>query len=119
MSLSGRPSVSRKGNDSTIDVYISDECDDVLADGKWQNYFKTKPDALTLEEKKAYLASIEGVAIGSDAFFPFGDNIERARKSGVTYIAEPGGSIRDDNVIDVCNRYGMVMCFTGMRLFHH
>ena len=111
--------LGRPDRDNTIDVYISDECDDVLADGRWQNYFKYQPEALTAEEKKAYLASITGVSVGSDAFFPFGDNIERARKSGVTYIAEPGGSIRDDNVIDVCNRYGMVMCFTGMRLFHH
>ena len=111
--------LGRPDRDNTIDVYISDECDDVLAEGKWQNYFKERPEALTAEEKKAYLSSITGVSVGSDAFFPFGDNIERARKSGVTYIAEPGGSIRDDNVIDVCNRYGMVMCFTGMRLFHH
>ena len=112
-------SLGRPDRDNTIDVYISDESDDVLADGRWQNYFKEKPEALTAEEKKEYLASITGVSVGSDAFFPFGDNIERARKSGVTYIAEPGGSIRDDNVIDVCNNYGMVMCFTGMRLFHH
>ena len=111
--------LGRPDRDNTIDVYISDECDDVLSDGRWQNYFKYQPEPLTVEEKKAYLASITGVSVGSDAFFPFGDNIERARKSGVTYIAEPGGSIRDDNVIDVCNRYGMVMCFTGMRLFHH
>ena len=90
-----------------------------MAEGKWQNYFTEKPEALTAEEKKAYLSGISGVALGSDAFFPFGDNIERAKKSGVSYIAEPGGSIRDDNVIDVCNRYNMVMCFTGMRLFHH
>ena len=112
-------SLGRPDRDNTIDVYISDESDDVLADGRWQNYFKEKPEALTAEEKKEYLASITGVSVGSDAFFPFGDNIERARKSGVTYIAEPGGSIRDDNVIDVCNNYGMVMSFTGMRLFHH
>ena len=111
--------LGRPDRDNTIDVYISDESDDVLAEGRWQNYFKYKPEALTADEKKAYLASITGVSVGSDAFFPFGDNIERARKSGVTYIAEPGGSIRDDNVIDVCNNYGMVMCFTGMRLFHH
>ncbi|MBQ8848881.1 MAG: phosphoribosylaminoimidazolecarboxamide formyltransferase [Clostridia bacterium] len=111
--------LGRPDRDNTIDVYISDECDDVLAEGRWQNYFKYKPEALTSAEKKEYLASITGVSVGSDAFFPFGDNIERARKSGVTYIAEPGGSIRDDNVIDVCNNYGMVMCFTGMRLFHH
>ena len=111
--------LGRPDRDNTIDVYISDESDDVLADGKWQNYFTEKPEALTAEEKKAYLSGITGVALGSDAFFPFGDNIERAKKSGVSYIAEPGGSIRDDNVIEVCNRYGMVMCFTGMRLFHH
>ena len=111
--------LGRPDRDNTIDVYISDECDDVLAEGRWQNYFKYKPEALTSEEKKAYLASITGVSVGSDAFFPFGDNIERARKSGVTYIAEPGGSIRDDNVIEVCNNYGMIMAFTGMRLFHH
>ena len=111
--------LGRPDRDNTIDVYISDESDDVLAEGRWQNYFKERPEALTAEEKKAYLSSITGVSVGSDAFFPFGDNIERARKSGVTYIAEPGGSIRDDNVIEVCNNYGMVMCFTGMRLFHH
>ncbi len=111
--------LGRPDRDNTIDVYISEECDDVLADGKWQNYFKEQPAPLTAEEKRAYLDSITGVSIGSDAFFPFGDNIERARKSGVSYIAEPGGSIRDDNVIEVCDRYGMVMCFTGMRLFHH
>ena len=111
--------LGRPDRDNTIDVYISDECNDVLADGRWENYFKYKPEALTAKEKREYLDSITGVSVGSDAFFPFGDNIERARKSGVTYIAEPGGSIRDDNVIDVCNRYGMVMCFTGMRLFHH
>ena len=111
--------LGRPDRDNTIDVYISDECDDVLAEGRWQNYFKEKPERLTAEEKKDYLSKITGVSVGSDAFFPFGDNIERARKSGVTYIAEPGGSIRDDNVIEVCNNYGMVMCFTGMRLFHH
>ena len=111
--------LGRPDRDNTIDVYISDECDDVLADGKWQLYFTEQPAPLTAEEKKAYLSQITGVALGSDAFFPFGDNIERARKSGVSYIAEPGGSIRDDNVIEVCNNYGMVMCFTGMRLFHH
>ncbi len=111
--------VGRPDRDNTIDVYISDECDDVLADGKWQLYFSEKPEPFTKEEQKAYLATIKGVALGSDAFFPFGDNIERASKSGVTYIAEPGGSIRDDNVIEACNNHGMVMCFTGMRLFHH
>ena len=113
------PTLGRPDRDNTIDVYISDECDDVLAEGRWQNYFTERPEPFTAEEKKAYLATITGVAVGSDAFFPFGDNIERARKSGVTYVAEPGGSIRDDNVIECCNRYGMVMCFTGMRLFHH
>ena len=111
--------VGRPDRDNTIDVYISDECDDVLADGKWQMYFSERPEPFTREEQKAYLATIKGVALGSDAFFPFGDNIERASKSGVTYIAEPGGSIRDDNVIEACNNHGMVMCFTGMRLFHH
>ena len=111
--------VGRPDRDNTIDVYISDVCDDVLADGKWQKYFSERPEPFTKEEQKAYLATIKGVALGSDAFFPFGDNIERASKSGVTYIAEPGGSIRDDNVIEACNNHGMVMCFTGMRLFHH
>ena len=111
--------VGRPDRDNTIDVYISDECDDVLAEGKWQMYFSERPEPFTKEEQKAYLATIKGVALGSDAFFPFGDNIERASKSGVTYIAEPGGSIRDDNVIGACNNHGMVMCFTGMRLFHH
>ena len=113
------PTLGRPDRDNTIDVYISDESDDVLAEGRWQNYFTERPEPLTAEEKKAYLSSITGVSVGSDAFFPFGDNIERARKSGVTYVAEPGGSIRDDNVIEACDRYGMVMCFTGMRLFHH
>ena len=111
--------LGRADRDNVIDVYISDECDDVLADGKWQLYFKTRPEPFTKEEQKAYLAGISGVALGSDAFFPFGDNIERAHKSGVTYIAEPGGSIRDDHVIATCNKYHMAMCFTGMRLFHH
>ena len=111
--------LGRPDRDNTIDVYISDQSEDVLADGNWQNYFTTCPEPLTVEEKKEYLASITGVALGSDAFFPFGDNIERARRSGVTYVAEPGGSIRDENVIETCNKYGMVMAFTGMRLFHH
>ena len=113
------PTLGRPDRDNTIDVYISDESDDVLAEGRWQNYFTERPEPLTAAEKKAYLSSITGVSVGSDAFFPFGDNIERARKSGVSYVAEPGGSIRDDNVIEACDRYGMVMCFTGMRLFHH
>lgn len=112
-------SVGRPARDNAIDIYISDDYEDVLADGTWETLFSEKPEPLTREEKKAYLATIEGVALGSDAFFPFGDNIERAAKSGVSYIAEPGGSIRDDNVIDTCNKFNMVMAFTGMRLFHH
>ena len=111
--------IGRPDRDNTIDIYISDDAEDVLADGKWEALFTHKPEPLTREEKKAYLSSIKGVALGSDAFFPFGDNIERAAKSGVTYIAEPGGSIRDDNVIERCNEFGMVMAFTKMRLFHH
>ena len=111
--------IGRPDRDNTIDVYISDDDEDVLADGKWEKLFTHKPEPLTREEKKAYLSTIKGVALGSDAFFPFGDNIERAAKSGVTYIAEPGGSIRDDNVIEACNNHGMVMAFTKMRLFHH
>lgn len=111
--------VGRPDRDNTIDVYISDEYEDVLADGVWQTLFSEKPEPFTKAEQKAYLSTIKGVALGSDAFFPFGDNIERASKSGVTYIAEPGGSIRDDNVIAACDKHGMVMCFTGMRLFHH
>ncbi len=112
-------SVKRPDRDNTIDIYISDDYEDVLADGEWQKFFSVKPEPLTREEKKAYLSSITGVSLGSDAFFPFGDNIERAKKSGVSYVAEPGGSIRDDNVIETCNKYGMAMAFTGMRLFHH
>lgn len=112
-------SVGRPDRDNAIDVYISDDSDDVLADGRWQVVFSRRPEPLTSEEKKAYLASISGVSIGSDAFFPFSDNIDRAKKSGVSYVAEPGGSIRDDAVIKACDDYGMVMSFTGMRLFHH
>jgi AICAR transformylase/IMP cyclohydrolase PurH len=111
--------VGRPERDNAIDVYISDTPEDVLADGVWQTLFTEKPEELTREEKRAYLDTITGVALGSDAFFPFGDNIERAKKSGVSYIAEPGGSIRDDNVIETCNKFDMVMAFTGMRLFHH
>ena len=111
--------IGRPDRDNTIDVYLSDYSEDVLADGNWQNFFTEQPAPLTAEEKKAYLDSITGVSLGSDAFFPFGDNIERARRSGVSYVAEPGGSIRDDNVISTCDKYGMVMAFTGMRLFHH
>ena len=119
LALPFRADIRRPDRDNTIDVYISDEYEDVLADGVWQNFFTEKPEPLTREEKKVWLAGMTGVALGSDAFFPFGDNIERARKSGVEYVAEPGGSIRDDNVIETCNKYGMVMAFTGMRLFHH
>lgn len=111
--------LGRPDRDNVIDVYISDDDEDVLGDDVWQQYFKVKPEPLTKEEKKAYLSSIKGVALGSDAFFPFGDNIERARRSGVSYIAQPGGSIRDDNVIEACNKYDMAMVFTKMRLFHH
>ena len=111
--------IRRADRDNAIDVYTSDEYEDVLRDGEWQKVFTTRPEPLTAEEKKAWIATQSGLALGSDAFFPFGDNVERARKSGVQYIAEPGGSIRDDNVIETCNKYGIVMAFTGMRLFHH
>ena len=111
--------IRRPDRDNAIDVYTSDEYEDVLADGAWQKVFKVRPEPLTAEEKKAWIATQSGVSVGSDAFFPFGDNIERARKSGVQYVAEPGGSIRDDNVIETADKYGMVMAFTGMRLFHH
>ena len=111
--------IRRPDRDNAIDIYTSDEYEDVLAEGVWQNTFKVKPEVLTAEEKKAWIATQTGVTVGSDAFFPFGDNVERARKSGVQYIAEPGGSIRDDHVIATANKYGIVMAFTGMRLFHH
>ena len=111
--------IRRPDRDNAIDIYTSDEYEDILADGVWQNTFKVKPEVLTAEEKKAWIATQSGVTVGSDAFFPFGDNVERARKSGVQYIAEPGGSIRDDHVISTANKYGITMCFTGMRLFHH
>ena len=111
--------IRRPDRDNAIDVYLSDEYEDVLAEGVWQNTFKVKPEVLTLEEKKAWIATQSGLTVGSDAFFPFGDNVERAHKSGVQYIVQPGGSIRDDHVIATCNKYGMVMAFTGMRLFHH
>ena len=113
------PGIHRPDRDNAIDVYISDEYEDVLAEGVWQNTFTERPQVLTVEEKKAWIARQTGVSVGSDAFFPFGDNVERARKSGVSYIAQPGGSIRDDHVINTCNKYGIVMAFTGMRLFHH
>ena len=111
--------ISRPVRDNTIDVYISDEWEDVLGDDVWQQFFAVRPELLTREEKKEFLATVTDVALGSDAFFPFGDNIERARKSGVTCIAQPGGSIRDDNVIETCDKYGIAMAFTGIRLFHH
>jgi len=119
LALPFRDDIRRPDRDNTIDVYISDEFDDVLRDGEWQKRFKERPEPLTAEEKKAWIATQSGITVGSDAFFPFGDNVERARKSGAQYIAEPGGSIRDDNVIETADNYGMVMCFTGMRLFHH
>ena len=111
--------IGRADRDNAIDLYIGEDYMDVLADGAWENTFKVKPPVFTREEKRAWLDQMQGVALGSDAFFPFGDNIERAHKSGVQYVAQPGGSIRDDNVIETCNKYGMAMCFTGIRLFHH
>lgn len=111
--------IGRADRDNAIDLYIGEDYMDVLAEGAWQNIFKEKPEVFTAEEKRAWLDRNTDVALGSDAFFPFGDNIERAHKSGVKYVAEPGGSIRDDNVIETCNKYGMAMCFTGIRLFHH
>ena len=111
--------IRRADRDNTIDIYIGPEHDDVLRDGTWQQFFKEKPEVLTREEKKAWIAQNTGVALGSDAFFPFGDNIERAHKSGVEYIAQAGGSVRDDNVIETCDKYGIAMSFTGVRLFHH
>ena len=119
MSLPFVDNIRRADRDNTIDVYISDDYDDVLRDGTWQQFFKEKPEVLTREEKKAWIAQNTGVALGSDAFFPFGDNIERAHKSGVEYIAQAGGSVRDDNVIETCDKYGIAMSFTGVRLFHH
>ena len=111
--------IRRADRDNAIDVYIGEEYMDVLSEGAWQKIFKVKPPVFTREEKRAWLDQMSGVTLGSDAFFPFGDNIERAHKSGVEYIAQPGGSVRDDNVIEVCNKYGIVMAFTGIRLFHH
>ena len=119
LSLQFVDNIRRPDRDNAIDVYLSDEYEDVLAEGAWQTRFKVRPEVLTAEEKKAWIATQSGVTCGSDAFFPFGDNVERAHKSGVQYIAEPGGSIRDDHVIDTANKYNMVMAFTGMRLFHH
>lgn len=119
LNLPFKENIGRADRDNTIDVYMSDDYMDVLADGVWENFFTEKPEVFTREEKRAWLDKMTDVSLGSDAFFPFGDNIERAHKSGVKYIAQPGGSIRDDNVIATCNKYGMAMCFTGIRLFHH
>ena len=119
LNLPFKPTLGRPDRDNVIDGYINQNEEDVCADGNWQKYFTEQPSPFTKEEQRAYLDTIDGVALGSDAFFPFSDNIERAKKSGVKYIAEPGGSIRDDLVIDCCNKYGISMAFTGMRLFHH
>ena len=119
MGLQFKDEIRRADRDNAIDIYMGDEYMDVLADGVWENTFKVRPEVFTREEKRAWLDKLTDVALGSDAFFPFGDNIERAHKSGVKYIAQPGGSIRDDNVIDTCNKYGIEMSFTGIRLFHH
>ena len=119
MNLPFKPGIRRADRDNTINVYISEEWEDVLREGTWQQFFTEKPEPLTREEKKAWIAKNTNVALGSDAFFPFGDNIERAHKSGVEYIAQAGGSIRDDNVIETCDKYGITMAFTGVRLFHH
>ncbi len=119
LNLPFKEDIRRADRDNTIDVYISEDYMDVLADGVWENFFTKKPEPLTMDEKKEWLKTLTDVSLGSDAFFPFGDNIERAYKSGVKYIAQPGGSIRDDNVIETCNKYNMVMSFNGIRLFHH
>ena len=119
MGLQFKDEIRRADRDNAIDIYMGDEYMDVLADGAWENNFKVKPEVFTREAKREWLDKLSGVALGSDAFFPFGDNIERAHKSGVAYVAQPGGSIRDDNVIDTCDKYNMVMAFTGIRLFHH
>ena len=119
LNLPFKDEIKRPDRDNAIDVYISEDYEDVLADGIWETLFTEKPEPFTRKEQREYLATLKGVALGSDAFFPFGDNIERAARSGVSYIAQPGGSIRDDNVIDACNKHGMVMAMTKMRLFHH
>lgn len=119
LALPFKEGIRRPDRDNAIDVYISDDYEDVLADGVWENFFTEKPEPLTREEKKAWIGELQDVALGSDAFFPFGDNIERAHRSGVQYIAQAGGSIRDDNVIETCDKYGIAMAFTGLRLFHH
>ena len=119
LNLPFKEKIGRADRDNAIDLYIGDECMDLLADGEWERTFTEKPEVFTREEKRAWLNQLQDVALGSDAFFPFGDNIERAHKSGVKYVAQPGGSVRDDQVIETCNKYGMTMCFTGIRLFHH
>ena len=119
LSLPFLSDIPKPNRDNAIDVYISADYTDIIADGVWQNIFSIKPDELSAEEKKEYLSKIKGVSLGSDAFFPFSDNIVRASRSGVSYIAQPGGSIRDDEVIEACDKYNMVMAFTGARLFHH
>ena len=119
LNLPFRKEVGRPERDNAIDIYLGDTSEEILADGKWEAFFAERPEAFSKEEQQAYLAGIHGVSLGSDAFFPFGDNIERAHRSGVSYVAQPGGSVRDDNVIEVCDRYGMAMPFTGVRLFHH
>ena len=119
LELPFKDGIKRPDRDNTIDVYLSDDDMDVLADGNWENYFTRRPEPLTREEKRAWLDPVTGESLGSDAFFPFGDNIERAHRSGVSYIAQPGGSIRDDHVIETCDKYGIAMAFTGVRLFHH
>ena len=119
LNLPFKADIRRADRDNTIDVYISDDYEDVIGEGEWQKYFTEKPEVFTREARKEWLKKNTGVSLGSDAFFPFGDNVERAHRSGVQYIAQPGGSIRDDNVIETCNKYGIAMCFTGIRLFHH
>ena len=119
LNLPFREDIARATRDNTIDIYLGEDYEDVLADGIWETLFTEKPAPFTRDDQRAYLADISGVTLGSDAFFPFGDNIERAAKSGVSYVVQPGGSIRDQNVIDTCNKYDMVMAFTGLRLFHH
>ena len=119
MNLPWVEKIRRADRDNTIDIYISEDHDDVLAEGAWQQFFTEKPEVLTREEKKAWIAQNTGVALGSDAFFPFGDNIERAHRSGVEFVAQAGGSVRDDHVIATCDKYGIAMAFTGIRLFHH
>lgn len=119
LSLEFLPTVGRPDKNNLIDIYLSDDCEDILRDGEWQKYFASRPEEFTRERKKAYLSRVTGISLGSDAFFPFGDNVERAAKSGVKYIAQPGGSVRDDAVIEACDKLGIAMAFTGLRLFHH